>query len=172
MEQKQYQSIRLKPGKDRSVRNYHPWIFSGAVATEIKSLQEGEIVEVFDAENKYLATGHFHKGTIMVRVLSFRQRMIDLEFWKQRFEEALQLRKTIGLPLHGKTTAFRLIHAEGDHLPGLVIDIYGNTAVVQAHSQGMQLSLDLITRALLSLDRKSTRLNSSHIPLSRMPSSA
>jgi len=148
MEMTNYRKITLKPLKERSVLNFHPWIFSGAIKTNVNEFTEGEIIEVYDSNNHYLATGHFHHGTIMVRVISFEKRIINNEFWKEKIGRALALRKSLFTIHEFHTNTYRLIHGEGDLLPGLVIDIYGSTAVIQAHSEGMQLSLDDIAVSL------------------------
>jgi 23S rRNA (cytosine1962-C5)-methyltransferase len=148
MEKPQYKKLNLKSLKDRSVLNFHPWIFSGAISTPNKDFNEGEVVEVFDASNKYLATGHFHHGTIMVRIISFEQRVIDRNFWIEKLNDAYQLRMALPSINIESTNAFRLIHGEGDFLPGLIIDVYGNAAIIQAHSEGMQLMLNDICEAL------------------------
>jgi 23S rRNA (cytosine1962-C5)-methyltransferase len=153
-----YPKLTLHPGKDRSLRNRHPWVFSGAIKSKKDSIQEGTLVEVFDCDGNYLATGHFHHGTIMVRVISFNQRVIDQHFWNESLQAALDLRATLGLIKNSQTDAYRLIHGEGDDLPGLVIDIYGDCAVVQAHSEGMRRSLDAIGNAL-----RNTPLQLNHI---------
>jgi len=146
-----YKKIRLKTGKDRSVRNFHPWLFSGAIAQEITGIDNGEVVEVEDSEGNYLATGHFHKGSIMVRILTFQREEINISFWKKRIRQALDLRKNLSMPENDKTNCFRLIHAEGDHIPGLVIDIYEHAAVIQAHSSGILNALNDIAAALTDI---------------------
>lgn len=143
-----YRKIILKPQKDRSLLNFHPWVFSGAIQTDVKSFDEGSIAEVYNAAGNYLATGHFHHGTIMVRVISFEKTEIDRSFWIRKLNGAFELRKRIGLPSVSHTNAFRLVHGEGDGLPGLIIDIYGDAAVIQTHSAGMQLSVAEIADAL------------------------
>ncbi len=139
----------LHPAKDRSVRLFHPWIFSGAVKAVHGDVQEGDVVEVFTHDGKYLATGHFHDGSIKVRIFSFEQTDFGKEFWHLKFLKALELRKILGLISNSKTNIFRLIHAEGDGLPGLIIDIYGSCAVIQAHTIGMYKAIQQITEALL-----------------------
>ena len=147
MKTENYLKVKLKPLKDRSVRNFHPWVFSGAIATTVKDYPEGAIVEVFDAEDKFLASGHFHHGTIMIRLVTFNRQQIDVNFWINKIETALAFRK--GLPfMHEHTNCYRLIHGEGDGLPGLIIDVYGDVAVIQAHSEGMQLAINEIGAAL------------------------
>jgi len=111
-----YPRLKLKKGKERSLQNFHPWIFSGAVQSQDKELSEGCVVEIFSNDDKYLATAHFHHGSIVARVLSFQQRKIDEAFYKEKIIAALQLRKSLGLINNNSTTAFRLIHGEGDDL--------------------------------------------------------
>lgn len=147
-----YRKIKLKPMKERSLLNFHPWVFSGAIATQVKDFSEGELVEVFDSGDKYLATGHFHHGTIMIRLITFERQEIDKTFWVKKITAAFAFRKTLPFMRDGKTNTYRLIHGEGDGLPGLIIDLYGSTAVIQAHSEGMQLALHDIAAALQEVD--------------------
>ena len=147
-----YRKIRLKPLKERSLLNRHPWVFSGAIATGTNDFTDGDLVTVYDSSNQFLGTGHFNPGSIRVRILSFEERDIDAGFWKERLSSAFELRKTLGLAGSSHTNAYRLVHGEGDQLPGLVIDIYNNTAVIQPHSKGMQLSLNQIATALMQID--------------------
>ncbi len=143
-----YRKMRLKAGKDRSVKNYHPWIFSGAFEQPDREGIAGEVVEVFDSEGNYMATGHYHPGTIMVRVISFDQCVVDDAFWVKKLNLAHAFRKELpGLdPAH--TNTYRLVHGEGDHLPGLIIDLYARYAVIQTHSSGMAQSISSIAEAL------------------------
>lgn len=147
-----YRKIILKPQKDRSVLNFHPWVFSGAIQTDVKSFTDGELVDVYNHAGNYLATGHFRHGTIMVRIISFKKQTIDAAFWKEKFRQALALRKMLGLIKNPEINAFRLIHGEGDGLPGLIIDIYDDVAVVQTHSEGMHLAIDDISAELQQLE--------------------
>jgi 23S rRNA (cytosine1962-C5)-methyltransferase len=128
--------LRLKPGKEQSVKRFHPWVFSGAIQTCEGAPSDGDWVEVVDAKNEILGYGHYQKGSITVRMLAFRDEIPGDDFWKKRIEKALALRHTSGLP-SDTTNAFRLIHAEGDGLPGLIVDYYNGVAVMQAHSAGM-----------------------------------
>lgn len=141
--------IILKRGKDESLRRYHPWVFSGAInhfcPTEP---QEGEVVEVMTHDGHYIATGHFQIGSIMVRILSFDHETIDQAFYQQRIASALQVRRMTHLADNPDNNTYRLVHGEGDNLPGLVIDIYGPTAVIQAHSVGMHIDRHIIAQAL------------------------
>lgn len=141
-------SIRLKRGKEESLKRYHPWIFSGAIASMSGQPAEGEIVEVTDSEGRYLATGHYQIGSITVRALSFERRPIDCDFWYSRLHEAWLMRRAIGVSGRPDNDIYRLVHGEGDRLPGLVIDVYGRTAVMQAHSVGMHLVREEIAGAL------------------------
>ncbi|WP_430809763.1 MULTISPECIES: class I SAM-dependent rRNA methyltransferase [unclassified Carboxylicivirga] len=139
----------LKQGKEQSLNRYHPWVFSGAVkGVKGPELQEGDIVEVRDSMDNFLALGHYIIGSIAVRILSFEQLPINYSFWKSRIQKAYELRKAVGLIDNKNTNAFRLVHGEGDYLPGLIIDYYNGTAVVQMHTVGMYLEKDNIAKAL------------------------
>lgn len=139
--------IYLKARKEESLKRFHPWVFSGAIQSVSEDPFEGELVEVYSSTNEFLATGHYQIGSIAVRVLSFISCAIDANFWKERIEEAYQLRKTLGLVQHNNTT-YRLVHGEGDNLPGLIIDIYDHSAVIQAHSAGMHLVRQDLAKAV------------------------
>lgn len=128
--------IILKKGKDQSVRRYHPWIFSGAIETRKGSLAEGDVVEVYASDDTYLATGHWSPGSIAVRIFSFTQCEPDREFFRRRLSDAMQYRINTGIAGRADTDVWRLVHGEGDGLPGLIIDIYGSVAVMQAHTAG------------------------------------
>lgn len=144
----QYSKVILKAGKERSLQNFHPWLFSGAINKIEGDAQEGDIVEIFSAGNSYLATGHYHKGSITVRIFSFTQIEINYNFWKNSLQRAYNRRKLLGFIDNPETNVYRLIHAEGDDLPGLIIDIYNQTAVIQTHTVGMyNIRVDL-TKAL------------------------
>lgn len=145
-----YKKIYLKPGKDAGIKRFHPWIFSGAIARTDKDVNEGELVEVVDHEGKVLGVGHFQFSTISVRLLTFKHEAIDCEFWTERLAQALEVRRSLGL-MRNDNEAFRLVHGEGDGLPGLIIDVYRNTAVVQAHSVGMHRARHDIANALMQL---------------------
>lgn len=129
--------IYLKPKKEESLLRFHPWVFSGAIQGMERKPKEGDLVEVYSSDNRFLAIGHYQIGSIAVRVLSFEKRPIDHQFWVDRIRSAYQLRCILGLANTPNNNTFRLIHGEGDALPGLVIDMYANTAVMQAHSVGM-----------------------------------
>lgn len=142
-------TIVLRKGKSASLKRFHPWVFSGAIAKKDSGIQEGETVRVVNESEEFLAVGHFENGSIAVRVLSFDDRKIDAEFWEERIREAFKLRVALGLVNQNCNNMFRLVHGEGDQLPGLIIDVYGDTAVVQAHSVGMHLNRDVIGESLL-----------------------
>ena len=134
-----YKKLYLKPGKEESLKRFHPWVFSGAIARVEGEPEEGEIVDVYTSKKEFIACGHFQIGSIAVRVLTFRQEEINHDFWKHRLEVALDLRRSLGLVDNPENNTYRLVHGEGDNLPGLIIDVYGQTAVMQAHSAGMHV---------------------------------
>lgn len=140
-------NIYLKPKKEESLLRFHPWVFSGAIAKIDGAVHEGDLVKVYSSSNRFLGIGHYQIGSIAVRILSFRQEPIDSTFWFNHIKAAYELRKQLNL-ITADNDTYRLIHGEGDFLPGLIIDIYGETAVVQAHSVGMHLSRTAITEAL------------------------
>ncbi|MBP5409612.1 MAG: class I SAM-dependent rRNA methyltransferase [Prevotella sp.] len=142
-----YKSIRLRKGKDESLKRFHPWIFSGAIQQMDEGIQEGDIVRVLTFEGDFIATGHYQQGSIAVRVLTFSDVEIDDEYWHSRLQSALQMRQAIGLA----ADSYRLVHGEGDNLPGLIIDVYGKTAVMQAHSIGMHFMRKQIAQALINV---------------------
>lgn len=144
-----YHSITLKRGKEESLQRFHPWIFSGAIHHADAGIEEGEVVNVFAASGEFLAVGHYQIGSIAVRVLSFRQIEIDSQFWESRIAAALAMRISVGIADNADNNTYRLVHGEGDNLPGLVIDCYGNTAVMQAHSVGMHVCRQAICDALI-----------------------
>lgn len=146
-----YKKVFLKPGKEESLKRFHPWIFSGAIGKIEQEPEEGEVVDVFTSSKEYIATGHFQIGSIAVRVLSFRQREINKKFWKERLSVAYDVRKCIGVACNPNNNTYRLVHGEGDSLPGLIIDIYGKTAVMQAHSPGIHFSRNDIASALVEI---------------------
>src|SRR5574344_692305 len=133
-----YKNIYLKRGKDSSILRFHPWIFSGAIAGMEKGIAEGDTVRVLDSENRFLAVGHFQVGSIAVRILSFQDVELDENFLESRLQSAIDMRLNLNL-VREDNTAFRLVHGEGDGLPALIVDVYGRTAVIQAHSIGMHL---------------------------------
>jgi 23S rRNA (cytosine1962-C5)-methyltransferase len=129
--------IVLKSGKDQSPRRYHPWIFSGAIKKIYGTPVEGDLVEVYDNKDEFLAIGHYQPGSIAVRILSFTKVEPDIDFFRDRFRKAISYRESVGLLNDPGTNVFRLIYAEGDDLPGLIIDYYNGVAVMQTHSVGM-----------------------------------
>lgn len=155
-----YKSVYLKKGKEESLRRFHPWVFSGAIARMDDGLEEGDVVRVIGFDGSFLGVGHVQVGSIAVRILSFHDVAIDDDFWQSRLAAAWQVRRSIGIYRteeasfggehfsRGVNTTYRLVHGEGDNLPGLVIDYYGKTAVMQAHSVGMHVSRMAIAKAL------------------------
>lgn len=142
-----YQEIVLRPKKEESLKRFHPWVFSGAVARKPELLEEGETVRVLASDGSFLGVGHYQTGSITIRILSFCDEPVDASFYAKRIARAYRLRKTLHLE-RPDNNIFRLVHGEGDYLPGLIIDVYGRTAVIQAHSVGMHRDLDLIVDAL------------------------
>ena len=140
--------IFLKPGKEQSLKRFHPWVFSGAIGKSEGKLEEGDTVNVFSADGEFLAMGHCQIGSIAVRILSFEAVTPKFDFWRMKIEKAWNLRKSIGLADNEITNVFRLVHAEGDRLPGLIVDFYNGTAVIQMHTVGMFLVRDMIVKAL------------------------
>ena len=147
-----YPIIKLRKGKDEAVKRFHPWIFSGAIESAVPGLQAGDIVTVVDSRNNILGTGFAEAGNIAVKVLSFDNRKIDRFFWKERLAKAFELRQLMGLTDNEHTNCYRLVHSEGDNLPGLIIDIYNKTAVVQAQTEGMALNVKTIAEVLMTID--------------------
>ena len=146
-----YKTVRLRRGKEESLLRFHPWVFSGAIADAPAALEEGDIVRVLAADGNCLGVGHYQIGSIAVRMLSFDDVEIDEAFFHEALSRAWQLRRDLGL-VRPDNTAFRLVHGEGDFLPGLVVDIYGDTAVVQAHSPGMHFARGIIAGELTQID--------------------
>lgn len=140
--------IQLKPTKEKSLQRFHPWIFSGAIKHTSQGLEEGDVVTVINNKERILGQAHYSLGSIAGRMLSFEYEAIDQKFWSSRIEAAYQVRKNIGLTDSNDTNIFRLVHAEGDHLPGLVVDFYNGTAIIQCHSIGMHKSVNMICDAL------------------------
>jgi 23S rRNA (cytosine1962-C5)-methyltransferase len=140
--------VILKSGKDQSVRRFHPWVFSGAIKKIKGNVNEGDLVAVYDNKDEFLAIGHYQIGSIAVRILTFENEEIDASFWKKKIEQAYLLRKEIGLADSDDTNAYRLVGAEGDGMPGLIIDYYNGTAVVQMHSVGMYKIRDILVETL------------------------
>lgn len=143
-------TLYLRRGKSESLKRFHPWVFSGAVANSDGKLMEGEIVRVVSHEGELMGYGHYQVGSIVVRMLTFTDEVIDRNFWQQRLKEAFALRKALHLTGRADNDIYRLVHGEGDRLPGLVIDVYGRTAVMQAHSVGMHMDRQVIAEALVA----------------------
>ena len=143
-----YPVIRLFQGKEEAVRRFHPWVFSGAIAEGPEGLQAGDTVTVTDHQGHILGTGFCESDSIAVKLLCFENRKIDEWFFLDKLQHALEVRRTMGLVGNPETNCYRLVHSEGDGLPGLIVDIYGHTAVVQAQTEGMALHLKEIVRAL------------------------
>ena len=143
-----YKNVYLKKGKEESLKRFHPWVFSGAIAHVDDGIQEGEFVRVLTSSGDFVAVGHFQIGSIAVRVLSFRQEPIDHDYWVRRLQVAKDLRCALGLIGNPRNNTYRLVHGEGDNLPGLIIDVYDHTAVMQAHSAGMHLDRMAVADAL------------------------
>ena len=143
-----YKKLYLKPGKEESLKRFHPWVFSGAIAKVEGEPEEGEVVDVYTSKKEFIACGHFQIGSIAVRVLTFKQEEINRDFWKRRLAVALDLRRSLNLVNNPENNTCRLVHGEGDNLPGLIIDVYGQTAVMQAHSAGMHVDRLEIAEAL------------------------
>ena len=142
-------SVILKRGKEESLLRFHPWVFSGAIADIKGEPDEGDVVDVYTHEGKWIAVGHIQVGSIAVRVLSFKHEAIDADFWFRRLSVAFEMRRSLGLTDREDHNIYRLVHGEGDNLPGLVIDVYGHTAVLQAHSVGMHCNRMDIAEALM-----------------------
>lgn len=146
-----YKNIYLKHGKEESLKRFHPWVFSGAIHHMDDGIEEGEVVRVLTTGGEFIAVGHFQIGSIAVRVLSFRDIAIDEMFWRSRLQAALDVRMSIGIAQNFQNNTYRLVHGEGDNLPGLIIDCYGQTAVMQAHSVGIHVCREEICKALINV---------------------
>ncbi len=145
-----YPQIILKPGKETPVLRFHPWIFSGAIDKTVGKPAEGDVVECFTSKGDYLATGHCMPGSLAVKLFSFQRQEIDKEFWFRKVKEIWEVRKSLSFTDNPKTTAYRLIHNEGDSMPGLIVDIYGNLAVLQAHTTGMHDIRQMLADAIVA----------------------
>ena len=163
--------IVLKSGKDQSLRRFHPWVFSGAIKKIHGPEREGDVVDIYDNKDEFLAMGHYQQGSIAVRVLSFDQVNIDQDFWDKRILRAWKLREKLGVVDSQETNVFRWVNAEGDGMPGLIVDYYAGAAVVQMHSIGMFKSLEAIKASLLKVagDRIHTIYNKSQSTLPDKP---
>lgn len=146
----QYKKITLRRGKEESLKRFHPWVFSGAIAYADEAIEEGDLVSVFGSDGTHIGNGHYQVGSIMVRILAWGDTTIDDAFYSERLLQAWRVRQALGL-MRPDNNSFRLVHGEGDFLPGLVVDIYGSTAVIQAHSPGMHFARKSIARALVDL---------------------
>ena len=146
-----YKEIRLKRGKEESLKRFHPWVFSGAILKIDEGVSEGDVVRVLANSGDFIAVGHYQEGSIAVRVLSFSDVRIDHDFWHSRLSSALKMRQAIGIADNPDNNTYRLVHGEGDNLPGLIIDVYDQTAVMQAHSIGMHLCRKEIAHALVDV---------------------
>jgi 23S rRNA (cytosine1962-C5)-methyltransferase len=146
-----YPVITLHKGKDEAIKRFHPWVFSGAIKELPINLKVGSPVHISDSQSNIIGTGFYEKDTIAVKLVSFDLRPLDTEFWKTRISDAYQLRKKLGLVGNKQTTAYRLIHSEGDNLAGLIVDIYDRTAVVQTQTTGMSLKIDFIRDAIMDV---------------------
>jgi 23S rRNA (cytosine1962-C5)-methyltransferase len=146
-------SVFLKSGKETPVLRMHPWVFSGAVSSITENPEDGSLVKVYTKDKKFLGVGHFHHGSIAVRMLAFTDENPEsVEFWRRKLQSAFQARQILGLGKQDETNCYRLVHGEGDCLSGLIIDIYHKTAVVQCHSIGMHRQVKLIQEGLRSID--------------------
>jgi len=148
---KKYPQVILKPGKEGPVLRFHPWIFSGAIQEITGKPAEGDIVECFSSKGSYLATGHCMTGSLAVKLFTFKRQEIGKDFWIAKISEAWRVRKSLGLTDNSNTTAFRLVHYEGDNMPRLIVDVYGSMAVLQAHTSGMHDVREIIAGAIISL---------------------
>lgn len=164
-----YPALTLKQGKDEALKRFHHWVFSGAVKQLPANVKPGDLVCITAENGKTIATGSFEGGTIAVKVLSFANEKINEEFFITKFKDALHLRKSLGIANNANTSAWRLVHSEGDFLPGLIVDIYGQTAVIQTQSAGMGKLIDVISKSLIDVLKhditavyhKNTELNTS-----------
>lgn len=146
-----YKQIYLKKGKEESLLRFHPWVFSGAISHSDNGIEEGDIVRVITSDGRFIAVGHYQIGSIAVRVLSFRDVTIDSDFWQSRLQSAIDMRVKLGIADSPTNNTYRLVHGEGDNLPGLVIDVYSKTAVMQAHSVGMHVCRVDVAEALVKV---------------------
>ena len=147
MGQIKIKNIVLKSGKDQPLRRFHPWVFSGAIKKMDESIQEGEMVKVYDNKGEFLALGHYQIGSIAVRVLSFEDRVPNFDFWLEKISKLFKYRQQIGIVDSESTNVYRLVHAEGDGMSGLIADFYNGTLVIQFHSVGMFLLRDVLVEA-------------------------
>lgn len=146
-----YPVIKLQKDKDQAVKRFHPWVFSGAVQSISEKLQAGDLVNVANSKDEIIATGFCEPDSIAVKILCFENRLIDQNFWNEKINAAFELRKKIGLTSNEHTNTYRLVHSEGDGLPGLIIDVYDKVAVIQTQTEGMALHLQEISTALKNI---------------------
>ncbi len=146
-----YRTLQLRRGKEESLNRFHPWVFSGALTAMPNDIDEGDVVRIAASDGRIIGVGHFQIGSIAVRMLAFEDRVIDEEFYRSSLTRAWKMRQALQLKREDNT-AFRLVHGEGDFLPGLVVDVYGDTAVVQAHSPGMHFAREIIAQELVGID--------------------
>ena len=146
-----YRNIFLKKGKEDSLRRFHPWVFSGAIGKIDDNIKDGDVVRVLTYDGEFIAVGHYQRGTITVRVLSFEDKEVNIDFWEDKLKSAYAVRESLGLTQREDTDTFRLVHGEGDNIPGLIIDCYGATAVMQAHSVGIHLARFQIAEAIINI---------------------
>ncbi|WP_010425087.1 class I SAM-dependent rRNA methyltransferase [Anaerophaga thermohalophila] len=144
----EFAKIYLKPGKEQSILRFHPWVFSGAINKVNREIEEGEVVEVYDHKENFMGMGHSQTGSIAVRIFSFQKVEPDEAFWTKKIQQAFALRETLGLTKSSQTNAWRLVYGESDGMPGLIIDMYNGTAVLQIHTVGMYLIKDMLCNAL------------------------
>lgn len=140
--------IVLKPGKEQSLKRFHTWVFSGAIKKINGNVSEGDLVSIYSDDNEFLGTGHYQIGSIAIRIITFTDEVIDYNFWKHKIESIWNLRKSLGFTETAETNVFRLVNGEGDGMPGLIIDFYNGTAVMQMHSIGMYLIREELVKAL------------------------
>ncbi|MDN5292676.1 MAG: rRNA (cytosine1962-C5)-methyltransferase [Anaerophaga sp.] len=144
----EFAKIYLKPGKEQSILRFHPWVFSGAINKVNREIEEGEVVEVYDHKENFMGMGHSQTGSIAVRIFSFQKVEPDEAFWTKKIQQAFALRETLGLTKSSQTNAWRLVYGESDGMPGLIIDMYNGTAVLQIHTVGMFLIKNMLCNAL------------------------
>lgn len=143
--------IFLKPGKEETLQRFHPWTFSGAIQSMDGKPNEGDVVQLCDSRGNFVAIGHYQIGSIAVRVISFDNRIIDTDFWEEKISNAYKLRLALNLAENPNNNTYRLIHGEGDTLPGLIVDVYGDSAVMQAHSIGMHHTREIVAQTLVKV---------------------
>lgn len=143
--------LYLKQGKEKSIYRKHPWVFSGAIGRIVGNPAEGDLVDIYDCQKQYLATGHYQNESIIAKILQFNSPTIDYNFWKERFAQAIEYRKHFGFFDNPNTNVFRLVNGEGDFMPGLIADYYNGIIVLQAHSEGMHRNFDVFTNVISEL---------------------